>query len=79
MQVFQVLIDLDDAFLLDSLDAGHSESIRAIDCDAEVVIVLDYVTLDVALCVQVIVNVTVHDWVLSHGDGARLDKEGQHR
>ena len=78
-QVLQVIIDLENALGLDGLDVRHCEAVRAIDRNAEVVVVLEHVALDVAVRVQVVVDVRVHHGELGHCDRARLDEEGQHR
>ena len=67
-KVLKFRVDLQDALILDLLDVGHGEAVWAVDCNTEVVIVLDNVALDVALGVKVVIDVRVHDGVLRHGD-----------
>ena len=77
-QVLQLGVYLDDALLLHALDVGHSQPVRTVDRNAEVMIMLHHVALDVALAVQIVVDVRVHHRMLVHCDRDRLDEEGEH-
>ena len=78
-QVFQVTVDLQNTLVLHLFDVGHGETIRAVDCNAEVVVVLQDVPLDVAIVVEVVIDVRIDHGVLTHGNGACFDEEWQHR
>ena len=56
-QIFQITIDLKNALGLDGLDVWNSQAIWTVDGDTEVVIMLDYVLLNVAFAIQLVVNV----------------------
>ena len=48
-QVFQIVIDLKNALVLDGLDVRNSQAICTVHSDAKIVIVLHHVPLDVTL------------------------------
>jgi len=77
-QCLQVFVDAKNALFLYFLDDRDCESILGVDSDVEVVVVLDHVSLDVAICVHVVVDVRVDNWVLKHRDRTSLHKEWQH-
>lgn len=77
-QVFQVIINLENALRLDLLDVGDGETVGAVNRNAEVVVVLQDVPLDVALVVELVVDVRVNHGELSHRDRARLNEKWQH-
>ena len=56
-QIFQITIDLKNALGLDGLDVWNSQAIWTVDGDTEVVIMLDYVLLNVAFAIQLVVDV----------------------
>ena len=61
-----LLINLEDALILDTLNVGDSESILGIDCDRKVLILLNNVLLDITVLICFGVEVRIHDRVLSH-------------
>ena len=61
-----LLINLEDALILDTLNVGDSESILGIDCDRKVLILLNDVFLDITVLICFRVEVRIHDWELSH-------------
>ena len=61
-----LLINLEDALILDTLNVGDSESILGIDCDRKVLILLNDVFLDITVLICFRVEVRIHDWKLSH-------------
>jgi len=61
-----LLINLEDALVLDTLNVGDSEAILGINCDRKVLIVLNDVFLDITVLICFGVEVRIHDWVLSH-------------
>lgn len=75
-QVLQVIIDLQNALVLHLLDVGDGEAVGAINSNAIVVVVLEHVPLDVAIVVEIIIDVRVDYGELTHGDGACFDEEG---
>lgn len=78
-QKLKIVVDLQNALVLNLLDVGHSKTVGAVDSDAEVVVLFEDVALDEAILVKVVVDESIHLGVLGHGNGARLDKERQHR
>mmetsp|Transcript_11920 Transcript_11920/g.15208 ORF Transcript_11920/g.15208 Transcript_11920/m.15208 type:complete len:218 (-) Transcript_11920:862-1515(-) len=78
LQALQIAIDLQNTLRLHRLNVWHSQTVLAIDGDRVVVIVFEDVPLDVALAIELVVDVRVHHGVLAHSDGARLDEEGQY-
>ena len=50
-QVLQISVNLENALVLDSLDVGDGKAIGAVDGNAEVVVVLHHVALNIAIVI----------------------------
>lgn len=72
-------VDLKNRFALDSLDVWHGQTIWTVNRNGEVVVLLDHISLDETILIEVVVDLAVHQGVLIHGNGAGLDEERKHR
>lgn len=72
------MVDVENRHLLALLDDRDDESVRGINSNSDVVILLDHVLLDIASFISLRVDVDVHQWVFSESERHSLDEEGKH-
>jgi len=65
-QRLQIVINLHNRFLLNSLDVRHRKSIRAVNSHREIMIFLNNVALNQAILIDLIIHLRVHQRELHH-------------